>query len=80
MKMHMLIELKERGYKAKSQGPIKVKYKNQVVGNYSADLLVEGMVILELQTVDLARENTFIAQILNYLQSNRTKNWVPSQL
>ena len=41
----LLIELRSRGYAAESQVPIKVYYKEDVVGEYIADILVEGTVI-----------------------------------
>ena len=64
----LLIELNKRGLKAKNQVPIKVSYKGEVVGDYTADLLVEDQVIVELKTVenlDRAHE----AQLLNYLKA-----------
>ncbi len=64
----LLVELKRRGLKAKSQVTIAVSYKGEVVGDYAADLLVEDEVIVELKTVenlDRAHE----AQLLNYLKA-----------
>ncbi len=64
----LLVELKKRGLKAKNQVPITVSYKDVVVGDYVADLLVEEKVIVELKTVenlDRAHE----AQLLNYLKA-----------
>ena len=64
----LLVELKRRGLKAKNQVPIKVSYKGEVVGDYTADLVVEDEVIVELKTVenlDKAHE----AQLLNYLKA-----------
>ena len=37
----LLFELKKRGLKVKNQVPIKVSYKGEVVGDYTADLLIE---------------------------------------
>lgn len=37
----LLIELKKRGLKAESQVPIRVFYKENAVGEYLADILVE---------------------------------------
>jgi GxxExxY protein len=68
----LLVELRERGYKAKSQEPVKVNYKNNVVGEYFADLVVEDMVILELKTVEKL-EKIHEAQILNYLKATGLK-------
>ncbi len=63
----LLIELRTRGYKAESQVPIKVYYKEDVVGEYIADILVEGTVIVEVKTVEKL-EKIHEAQLLNYLK------------
>ena len=68
----LLIEIQERGYKTKSQEPIIVMYKNIVVGEYFADLVVEDLVILELKTVDKL-EKIHEAQIINYLKGVKFK-------
>ena len=47
----LTIELKKRGLDAKSQLPISVSYKDSVVGEYIADILVEEKVIIEVKTV-----------------------------
>jgi GxxExxY protein len=64
----LLIELKSRGLKADSQVPIKVYYKDKVVGEYTADLLVEEEVIIELKTVERL-DKIHEAQLLNYLRA-----------
>ena len=64
----LLIELKSRGLKAESQVPIKVLYKEDVVGEYVADILVEERVIVELKTVERL-EKIHEAQLLNYLKA-----------
>ncbi|MEE9611602.1 MAG: GxxExxY protein, partial [Desulfatiglandales bacterium] len=48
----LLLELANRGLKAKSQVPIKVKFKGKEVGEYYADIIVENQVILEIKTVE----------------------------
>ena len=64
----LLVELKKRGLQAESQVPIKVVYKEETVGEYFADILVEGMVVIELKTVeDLNKVHE--AQLLNYLKA-----------
>jgi len=63
----LLIELQARGFKAESQVPIKVYYKENVVGEYIADILVEGAVIVELKTVEKL-EKIHEPQLLNYLK------------
>jgi len=47
----MLIELRKLGLKCSNQLPIKVYYKNQVVGDYTADILVEELVVVELKAI-----------------------------
>jgi GxxExxY protein len=64
----LLLELRKRGLKAESQVPIKVLYKGNTVGDYSADILVEEKVIVELKTVE-ALDNVHEAQLLNYLKA-----------
>ena len=68
----LLIELKKAGITAETQYPINVKYENQVVGEYFADLLVEGRVIVELKatkSLTVGHE----AQLLNYLKATRAE-------
>lgn len=64
----LLIELKRRGLKVKNQVPISVSYKGEVVGAYTADLLVEENVIVELKTVENL-DKVHEAQLLNYLKA-----------
>jgi GxxExxY protein len=64
----LLIELKNRGLRAKNQVPIKVTYKGEGVGDYTADLLVEDEVIVELKTVENL-DGSHEAQLLNYLKA-----------
>jgi GxxExxY protein len=59
----LMVELKHRGIRAESQAPLKVLYKENVVGDYLADILVEDEVIVELKTVEKI-EKIHEAQIL----------------
>jgi GxxExxY protein len=68
----LLMELKARGMTAAAQYPIKVRYKDQIVGEYFADLLVEDQVIIELKTVNKI-EKIHEAQLLNYLKATGIK-------
>jgi GxxExxY protein len=68
----LLIELKNQGLKADNQVPIKVAYKDNNVGEYFADILVENQVIIELKTVEKL-ENNHEAQLLNYLKATGIK-------
>ncbi|WP_136514314.1 GxxExxY protein [Geomonas edaphica] len=64
----LLVALTDVGLQADSQVPLKVVYRNKVVGDFFADIVVEGTVLLELKAVKaLAPEH--IAQVLNYLKA-----------
>jgi GxxExxY protein len=60
-------ELSLQGLTYNKQKPIKVNYKEQEVGEYFADILVEDKVILELKATPLCEEHEF--QLLNYLKA-----------
>jgi len=68
----LLFELRKRGLKAENQVPIKVSYKGHSVGEYVADILVEGAVLLELKTVE-SLDKAHEAQMLNYLKATGMK-------
>ena len=48
----LMIELAKRGFSARNQVPITVHYKDQVVGEYFADIIVEEQVLLELKACE----------------------------
>jgi len=64
----LALELESLGLKFNRQVPIEVLYKNQIVGEYVADMIVENSVILELKTVE-ALTRIHDAQLLNYLKA-----------
>ena len=61
------VELGLRGLQAQQQAPLKVYYKDELVGDYFADILVEDQIIIELKTVK-EFDDIHIAQCLNYLK------------
>ncbi|MFZ3058956.1 MAG: GxxExxY protein [Candidatus Methanoperedens sp.] len=61
------VELNLRGIKTFQQAPLKVYYKNELVGDYIADILVENEIIIELKTVK-EFDDIHLAQCLNYLR------------
>ena len=64
----MMVVLAEKGLLAKAQQPIKVYFKNMVVGDYFADIIVEDKVIIELKAVEtLCDEHEH--QVINYLKA-----------
>jgi GxxExxY protein len=46
----MQVELQRQGLQAQIECPIKVRYKDAIVGEFRADLLVNEVVIVELKT------------------------------
>ena len=64
----MVIELLKNGIQVQSQHPIQVRYENQVVGDFYADLLIENHLIIELKAVTkLAAAHE--VQLVNYLNA-----------
>jgi GxxExxY protein len=64
----LALELRKLGLQVEQQKPIKVYYDGQVVGEYFADIVVNGAVILELKAVRrFLKEHE--AQLLNYLKA-----------
>jgi GxxExxY protein len=61
-------ELKKKGLKGEQQCSIPVHYDDIVVGEYLADLLVDGRVLVELKAVK-AVEDIHKAQCLHYLKA-----------
>jgi len=64
----MAHELRKRGFTVQHQMPIQVYYDGLMVGEYFADLVVDGKVIVELKAADGLRPE-FEAQLLNYLRA-----------
>lgn len=64
----LIIELRKMGLSILSEESITVYYENEIVGEYVADIVVEGKVILELKAV---KELTEIheVQLVNYLKA-----------
>lgn len=54
----MLIALADRGLCAQSQVPLKVRFRDQVVGDFCADIVVENRILLELKAVKIWRRST----------------------
>jgi GxxExxY protein len=64
----LYLELQSMGLKVERQMPIKVSYKGSEEGDYYADLVVEGLVIIELKAAEgLIEEHEL--QLINYLKA-----------
>jgi GxxExxY protein len=68
----LAIELSLRGLDVQQQFPITVSYNGQPVGEFTADLLAEGCVIVEVKSVR-ALDDVHSAQCLNYLKATGLK-------
>lgn len=68
----LALDLREKGFCVKQQYPIEVYYKEHVVGEYIADLLVNDEIIIELKaTKEIA--DIHKAQVINYLRATGIK-------
>jgi GxxExxY protein len=65
-------ELRRNGLAVKQQHAINVYYDDVVVGEYTADILVEDEVLVELKAVQ-ALDEIHTAQCLNYLNATGRK-------
>jgi len=62
----MKVELQEEALVVDQQHPIPVRYRDRIVGDFHADLIVEERVIVEVKAIRaLAREHE--VQLVNYL-------------
>lgn len=62
----LAIELQDIGLKAIQQNPINISYKNYIIGEYFADILIENKVIVELKaTKEISKVHEI--QLVNYL-------------
>ena len=68
----LLKELASRGIEARGQVGLPVSYKGHIVGEYIADILVEGELVVELKCAD-SFSNENVAQCINYLKASGNK-------
>ena len=66
----LMIALTEAGLKAESQVPLHVFFRDRMVGEFYADIIVEGTAIVEVKAVK-ALVPEHLAQVLNYLKATR---------
>jgi GxxExxY protein len=64
----LVIELQTLGFDVEVEQPIAVQYRGEIVGNYVADIVVDGKVILEIKAVkELSKIHE--VQLVNYLKA-----------
>lgn len=66
----LLIELQSIGLRVVSEYPIQVFYSGNVVGEYYADLMVEGDIIVEIKAVEHLLQIHEV-QLVNYLAATK---------
>ena len=64
----LAIVLIERGFDVAMEERIPVQFHGQIIGTFEADLVVNGMVIIEIKATETI-ENYAVAQCLNYLKA-----------
>jgi len=64
----MLLEFAEINVYCERQKPIKVYYKDKIVGEYYADIMIENKVVLELKAAEALAEAHEL-QLINYLKA-----------
>jgi len=68
----LAIELRKRDVSFEQQCPTKVYYDGTIVGDYVADILIDGKIILELKSAKTI-DDAHVAQTLNYLKATRMR-------
>jgi GxxExxY protein len=63
-------ELRKEGLRVEQQVLIKVWYDGVVVGEYVADLIVEGVILVELKAIQ-SLDPIHMAQCINYLAATK---------
>jgi GxxExxY protein len=62
------VALQERGFRSEREVPLRVRYRGADVGFYRADLIVEGLVIVESKVADRILP-VHEVELLNYLKA-----------
>ena len=68
----LYLSLRKKGLNVKYEFPLPVFFKEDQVGEYFADLLVNGKIVIEVKSVS-AFNSDHISQILNYLHISKCR-------
>ncbi len=63
----LVVELSDKGFQVERQRQYKAFYKGRLVGEYFADMVVEGKIIMEVKSV-LGLNEAMKFQLLNYMR------------
>ena len=64
----LLVALRQKGFEVESQVSLKVTFRGFTVGDFFADIVVGGKILIELKAVDSLSKQHY-AQVLNYLKA-----------
>lgn len=65
----LLVRLKAEGFSCLSQMPVTVYFRGEEVGNYIADIIVDGKVIIEIKAGSNENLEAHEFQLINYLKA-----------
>jgi GxxExxY protein len=68
----MIVLFRKEKINVQQQAPISVYFKDEMIGDYFADILIENKVILELKSVERIISKHWV-QTLNYLKATGIK-------
>src|SRR5258708_17301508 len=66
----MALVLRAKGIEVQCQTPVPVWFRGSKIGSYEADLVVAGVVLVELKACKVL-DSSHEAQLLNYLRSTK---------
>jgi GxxExxY protein len=66
----LAFELRSRAIEVSQQVPVRVLYRGETVGDYCADMIVAGAVLVEVKATE-EDHPVYIAQTLNYLKATK---------
>lgn len=64
----LMVLFNQEGIKAQQQKSIPVYFREQIIGEYFADILIEDKIVLEIRTGE-GLSSAHYAQLLNYLKA-----------
>jgi len=64
----LAIELRSSGLDCAQESPLKIRYRDTIVGDYVADIIVDSRVIVELKAC-ASLDPSHSAQVMNYLRA-----------
>ncbi len=70
----LTIKLRSEGFSCLQQCPVEVFFMGEVVGSYSADIIADGKIIIEIKAGDSVHIPAHEYQLINYLKANGNRS------